>query len=154
MTLIPVNQAQECCSLKEHTVLPNKKEALSRVASGQGTQVSHEVRRQNTALGSQAANEARIRGLVEQMGEAAKANDLIRYKALQAELAQAKTLRSADLMQHLDAQHLAAVECAAKLGNHRLRCVPSVWFETDTGRPVAWCTSRPIALEADARRAA
>jgi len=61
--------------------------------------------------------------------------------------------RSPEQIQRLNQQHLAAVERAAALGDHGLRHVPAAWLETETGRAVAWRTSRPVADEVDRRAA-
>jgi hypothetical protein len=89
------------------------------------------------------ANETRISQLRSALNATAAAGDLAAYQQHQAEYIKALSARSPEQVHRLNAQHLAAVEFAAALGDHGLRYVPAAWLETDTGRAVAWRTSRP-----------
>lgn len=133
----------------------SKENALSQGGTGQGIHQQTQQGCSNDALlGTEEANEACIRGLRTAMDAAAAAGDVATYKQHQGEYIQALSARSPEQIQRLNEQHLAAVERAAALGDHGLRYVPAAWLETDTGRAVAWRTSRPLAGEADERRSA
>lgn len=108
----------------------------------------------NTSRGTTNAIEQRIAEIRVAMDAAAAAGDLATYKQHQAEYTRALSARSPEQIHRLDEQHLAAVERAAALGDHGLRYVPAAWLESDTGRAVAWRTSRPVAGEAESRRSA
>lgn len=132
-----------------------KENALSQGGTGQGIhQQTQPECRDDALLGTQDAIEARIRELRAAMDAAAAAGDVATYKQHQAEYTKALSARSPEQIHLLNEQHLAAVERAAALGDHGLCYVPAAWLESDTGRAVAWRTSRPVADKADARRAA
>jgi hypothetical protein len=127
----------------------SKENALCQGGTGQGIQQTQPKCLNHASL----ATETRIRELGALMDAAAKAGDLDAYKVHQAERAEALKSRSPEQAQRLNELHLAAVERAALLGDHGLRFVPVEWLETETGRAVAWSTSRPIVDEADWRAA-
>jgi len=130
-----------------------KENALSQVGTGQGIHQQTPEFRNDASLGTEEANETRISHLRAAMDAAAAAGDVATYKRHQAEYIQALSARSPEQIHRLNEQHLAAVERAVALGDHGLRYVPAVWLETDTGRAVAWRTSRPVADEVDRRAA-
>lgn len=155
MQVISFTRRRSAASQRSVRVRHSKENALSQGETGQGIHQQTQTRCSNDAsLGTNEANEALIRELRAAMDVSAASGDVAAYKQHQAEYIQALRDRSPEQIQRLNEQHLAAVERAAALGDHGLRFVPAAWLETDTGRSVAWRTSRPVADKADARRAA
>ena len=130
-----------------------KENALSQGGTGQGIHQQQPGCSNDALLGTETANEARISELRSAMDAAAAAGDVDAYKQRQAEYIQALRARSPEQIHRLKEQHLAAVERVTALGDQGLRYVPAAWLETETGRAVAWRTSRPVADEVDRRAA-
>lgn len=134
---------------------PPKAKPLAGAIRAEGFHQSTEQGSSDSAsLGTEEANEARIRELRAGMDAAAAAGDVATYKQHQTEYIQALSAGSPEQIHRLNKQHLAAVERMVALGDNGQRYVPASWLESDTGRAVAWRTSRPLTDEADARRSA
>ncbi len=155
MQVISFTRRRSAAHSRSAHVRPPKAKPLAGAIRAEGFHQSTQQGSSDSAsLGTEEANEAIIRELRTAMDAAAAAGDVATYKQHQAEYIQALSARSPEQIQRLNEQHLAAVERAAALGDHGLRYVPAAWLETESGRAVAWRTSRPLAGEADERRSA
>ena len=128
---------------------PSKKNARGQGGTGQGIQEqSQRGDAECGLLGTDEANESRISELQVAMDAAIKAGDMATFKGLFAQWNFARAARSPEHLHRLDEKHRTAVELAVALGDHGLRLVPAAWLESETGRAMAWRTSRPVGAEA------
>lgn len=103
----------------------SKESALSQGRTGQGTHQQTQPECSNDAsLGTQEANEARIKELSAAMNAAAAAGDLATFKTLNVEWEAARALRSHAVLDRLNAEKLAEFERIQTLNQHGYWLIP------------------------------